>query len=591
MIQIDYDRDKLLSEQGFKLVTDYYLKPGETSPQEAFARASGFFATDDAHAQRLYDAVSKQYFMFSSPILSNSGPGTKGMPISCFLSHVPDTVEGLVDHLAEFCNLSVLGGGVGGHWDAVRSVSDKSPGPMPFIHTVDSAVTAYKQGKTRKGAYAAYLNVSHPSIVEFINMRVPTGGDINRKNFNSHNAVNIPDAFMSAVDGDGLWDLKDPHSGKVVETVRARHIWETMLETRHRTGEPFLNWIDTINDKLHPAQKQLGLKVRGSNLCNEIHLPTDEERTAVCCLASLNLEMYDEWPTTLVADLIEMLDNVIEYFINNAPDTIAKARYAAMRSRDLGLGAMGWHGYLMKNSIPFDSHGAIELTGIIFSSIKKQADAASQALADIKGACPDSIAVGGNERNLHKLAIAPNANSSSICNATASIEAISSNAYPHRTRAGTHLIINKHLTPMLLKYAPTYLLDMLGESVDSWLAKQIAAIVKADGSVQGLAYLSAHDKDVFKTFKEVSMFSVVEQAGERQQYLCQGQSLNVWFAANADKGYLNRVHRLAHKLGVKGMYYLRTGSVQKIDKISAEVVRATLDAQDVQNDECTACHA
>ena len=588
---INLEADSLLSEQGYKLVTDYYLQGDEKSPQEAFRRASNFFASDAAHAQRLYSAVSKQHFMFSSPILSNAGEGNKGMPISCFLTYVPDTIDGLTEHNKEFSYLSVYGGGVGGHWDDVRNVSSKSPGPIPFMGVVDKAVLAFKQGETRKGAYAAYLDVIHPAIQEFIQMRVPTGGDINRKNFNIHNAVNLTDDFMDAVKHDGMWDLTDPKDFKITDTVRARTIWESILETRHRTGEPFLNFIDTVNDALHWSQKRLGLKVRGSNLCNEIHLPTDEERTAVCCLASLNLEKYHEWKPTLVADLIEMLDNVIEYFINNAPDTIQKAKYAAMRSRDLGLGAMGWHGLLMQKGIPFVSEEATALTHEIFGYVKDEADKASLHLAQTRGPCPDSIETGGNERNLHKLAIAPNANSSAICNATASIEPISSNAYPHRTRAGTHLIVNKYLKPMLAKYAPTGLLTMLGMCPDKWLDAQVNSVVANDGSVQHLPYLSELDKEVFKTFKEIDMVGLVEQAGERQKYLCQGQSLNITVDAKADRGYLNKIHLTAYEVGCKGMYYLRTGSVQKIDKVSTEIKRAVLEPQDVQNDECTSCHA
>ncbi|WPH64675.1 ribonucleotide reductase of class Ia (aerobic) [Vibrio phage vB_VpaP_SJSY21] len=577
-----------MSEQGRKLVTDYYMQGDEKSPQEAFARASTFFASNEAHAQRIYDAVSNLHFMFSSPILSNAGNGNRGMPISCFLSYVPDTVKGLIQHQAETSWLSILGGGVGGHWSDVRAVSDKTVGIIPFTHTIDSAMTAYKQGKTRKGAYAAYLDVSHPDIEEFITSRTPTGGDINRKNFNSHHAVNITDDFMKAVYADWDWELKCPHEGSVRSVVSARELWESMLETRHRTGEPFLNFIDTANAHLHPVQKKLGLKIHGSNLCNEIHLATDSQRTAVCCLLSLNLEKYDEWKNTnLVQDLVEFLDNVLQYFIDTAPEDVSKAKYAAMRSRDIGIGAMGWHGYLMGKMIPFESIDAERETYKIFRRIKEAAVEKSIALAKERGSCPDAQEVGEVARNLHLLAIAPNANSSSICNATASVEPISSNAFAHRTRAGTDLIVNKYLVDFLYSKAPDSL-EFLGVSKDDWVNDQINKVIEDEGSVQNLDYLTEEEKAVFKTFKEIDMHNVVSQAGIRQQFLCQGQSINLRFDADADRSYVNSVHLSAYERGLKGLYYLRTGSVKKIDKISDTLKDMSTD---IDTSECSACHA
>ena len=586
-IKTDLSREGLLSEQGRKLVTDYYLQGDEATAQEAFARAAAFFATDEEHAQRMYDHVSKLHFMFSSPILSNAGNGNKGMPISCFLSYVPDTVEGIIDHGTETRWLSILGGGVGGHWDDLRAVSSKSPGPIPFINDIDAAMTAFKQGETRKGAYAAYLDVGHPDIQEFISIRVPTGGDINRKCFNIHNAVNITDEFMKHVYADWDWELRCPSSGEVKSVVKARDIWEGILETRHRTGEPFLNFIDTANKGLNPIQKELGLRIHGSNLCNEIHLATDENRTAVCCLASLNLEKYDEWKNTdLVGDLVEFLDNVLQYFIDNAPDTVSKAKYAAMRSRDIGVGAMGWHGYLMSKSIPFESTEANRETYKIFRRIKESATERSDELAVRRGSCPDAQEVGRIARNLHLLAIAPNANSSSICNATASIEPIASNAFAHRTRAGTDLIVNKYLVELLYDYVPLSA-TIIGITPEEWVEEQINIVIQDEGSVQNLDYLSDHDKEVFKTFKEIDMHAVVDQAGIRQAFLCQGQSLNLQFPAEVNKGYLNSVHLSAYERGVKGLYYLRTNSIKKIDKVSDKVVAESI----TDTEECVACQA
>jgi ribonucleoside-diphosphate reductase alpha chain len=586
-MRINYSRDSLISEQGMKLLRDYYMKSEDKSPQDALARTARFFASDAKHAQRIYDAVSKQYFMFSSPILSNSNEG-KGLPISCFLSYVPDTIEGLIEHESETEWLSIFGGGVGGHWDAVRSVDKKSPGPIPFMHSIDGSMTAYKQGETRKGAYAAYLGTSHPSINEFLQVRVPTGGDINRKCMNIHNAVNMTDDFMEAVKYDQSWDLLCPKKNTTVKTERARDIWESSLTTRHRTGEPYMNFIDTANKYLHPAQKALGLKIHGSNLCNEIHLVTNEERTAVCCLSSLNLELYDEWKDIgLVADLVEFLDNVLDHFIAKAPDVIAKARYAAMRSRDIGIGAMGWHGMLMKRSIPFESDAALALTESVFSDINRQGKDASLALAYLRGACPDARETGYPDRNLHIFAIAPNANSSILCNATPSIEPISSNAYAHRTRAGTHLVVNPILMDVLRTKAPHTTLSMLGMTVDQWVDKQLEIVVRDDGSVRKLDCLNDHEKAVFKTFKEINMEAVVMQAGVRQRWLCQGQSVNLHFPAECEKSYFNHIHLLAHEQGLKGLYYVRTGSVGKTDKVSDEILREALG----DSEECTACHS
>ena len=583
-ITIDRTRDKDLSEQAYKLLKDYYCTETENSPQEAYARASVAYCNGDLElAQRVYDAVSKGWFMFASPVLSNAplpGQKAKALPISCFLTYVPDSLEGLIDHTAELRWLSVKGGGVGGHWSHVRAISDKAPGPMPFLHTVDADMTAYRQGKTRKGSYAAYIDVEHPDIIEFLNMRVPTG-DVNRKNLNLHHAINISDDFMRAVERGEQWDLKDPHDNSVRETMPARTLWQQILETRYRTGEPYLNFIDTANRALPHTMKAKGLKIHGSNLCNEIHLPTSEDRTAVCCLSSLNLEKYDEWKDShVVRDLIRFLDNVLQFFIDNAGDEISRARYSATQERSLGLGAMGWHSLLHKKRVPFDSPEARELNREVFSYIKEQANKESNMMGFERGEAPDMQGTG--RRNSHLLAIAPNANSSIIVSTSPSIEPSKANAYTHRTRAGSHLVKNKYLEEELKKAKKN--------TQDVW-----SDIITNGGSVQHLDFLSQKIKDVFKTAIELDQLVLVEQAADRQEYLCQGQSLNLFFPAGADKKELHRSHFAAWKLGTKGLYYLRTETSQRAENVSQKVVRdqlkdfetQTIEAQ--SQDECVAC--
>ena len=576
IIDIDLSRDKLISEQSTQLLKDYYMLPNEKSPQEAFCRAAYAYCYGDIKfAQKIYDYASKQWFMFSSPVLSNAPRPEeefKALPISCFLTYVGDTLKDLIEHNSEVAWLSVKGGGVGGHWSDVRAVGDKSPGPIPFLKVVDSQMTAYKQGKTRKGSYAAYLDVSHPDIVEFINFKLPTGGDANRKCFNLFNAVNITDKFMTAVEQDDYWDLLDPHTELVRDRIEARKLWEKLLEVRFRTGSPYLNFIDTANRALPNALKKLGLKIHGSNLCNEIHLPTNEDRTAVCCLSSVNLEKYDEWKdTSMVKDLIRFLDNVLQKFIDNAPQDIVKAKISALRERSLGLGAMGFHGYLQKHNIPFESPIAKGINMKIFKKIKEDALDETKNLA-IKLGSPGDM-VGTGHRNAHLLAIAPNANSSIICNCSPSIEPIKSNAYVHRTRVGSHLIKNKYLIPVLESY---------GKNVDVvW-----SSIIMKEGSVQHLDFLTEQDKDIFKTAFEIDQQWVIEHAADRQPYICQGQSVNLFFPAGSDKSYINSVHLRAWKKELKGLYYLRTSSGNDADKVGMKIERNALkDAE-----ECISCH-
>ena len=580
-IKIDRTKDQSLSEQAKKLLTDYYQTKDEVSPQQAYARAAVAYSYGDMElAQRIYNYVSDGWFMYASPVLSNApmpGEKARALPISCFLTYVPDTLEGLIDHSAELRWLSVKGGGVGGHWSDVRAVSDKAPGPMPFIHTVDADMTAYRQGKTRKGSYAAYMDISHPDIIEFLNMRIPTG-DVNRKNLNLHHAVNITDAFMRAVERDEVWDLVDPNEQDARDSMKARKLWEVLLETRYRTGEPYLNFIDTANRALPQTMKDKGLRINGSNLCNEIHLPTNEDRTAVCCLSSVNLEKFGEWEdTTMIRDLIRFLDNVLEFFIDNAGDEISRARFSATQERSLGLGAMGWHSYLHKNRIPFESDTAVVKNIQIFEHIKSDAVAETLQLATERGECPDMEGTG--RRNSHLLAIAPNANSSIICGTSPSIEPSKANAYTHRTRAGSHLVKDKYLEEELVK-------------VNKNDAATWSSIITNGGSVQHLSFLSPEVKSIFKTAIEINQNAIVSQGADRQQFLCQGQSLNVFFPAGASKADLHKVHYNAWKLGCKGLYYLRTETSSKAENVSTKVVREALkdyETQAITQEECVAC--
>ena len=565
-IEIETKRDKTLSEQSFKLLKDYYCRDDEKSPQYAFARAAVAFSAGNLKlAQRIYDYVSKGWFMYSSPVLSNAvikGEEVKALPISCFLSYVPDTLEGLIEHTNELRWLSVKGGGVGGHWSDIRAVSKKAPGPMPFLHTVDADMVAYRQGRTRKGSYAAYMDIDHPDIVEFINMRIPTG-DVNRKNLNLHHAVNVTDKFMEAVEKGEEWNLLDPNDKSVRDTMSARKLWELILETRYRTGEPYVNFIDTANRALPQSQKDLGMTIKGSNLCNEIHLVTNEERTAVCCLSSVNLEMYDEWKdTNMVKDLIVFLDNVLQFFIDNAGDEISKARFSAQQERSLGLGAMGLHSYFQKHLIAFDSQEAIDKNEEIFSLIKEKSVEATLEMGKRRGEAPDMVGTG--RRNAHMLAIAPNANSSMIVNTSPSIEPWKANAFTSRTRVGSHLNKNPYLEKVL---------EELGKNTEQvW-----STIITNGGSVQHLDFLDDHVKNVFKTAIELNQHALIRLAGDRQKHLCQGQSLNIFFPAGAEKKYLHSVHYQAWKQGCKGLYYLRTETSNRAENVAEKIKREKLD--------------
>lgn len=596
----DYSRDALMTDFGRATIEDRYLMPGEKSPQDAFLRAARAWADNEAHAARLYEYASKLWFMFATPVLSNA-PVRKdfgytfdtnflkerfegkfrGMPISCFLNYAGDSREGLTSHYTENAWLSSVGGGIGGYWGAVRSNGAKtssgssSSGVIPFLKVVDSEVLAFSQGETRRGSYAAYIDISHPEIVEFLEMRKPTGGDVNRKCLNLHNAVNIPDSFMEIIErcvkdpfADDSWDLIDPNSKRVVETVSARELWQRLLQLRMETGEPYIHFIDATNRALPEPQRKAGLRVHQSNLCSEITLPTDENRTAVCCLSSVNLEKYDEWANhpLFIEDLVRMLDNVLQFFILHAPEYLAKAKFSASMERSIGLGAMGFHSYLQSRMIPFESALATSINRQVFRHIKTAADAATRLLARERGECPDACGTG--VRNMHLIAVAPNASSSIICGGTsASIEPHRANAFTHKTQSGSWLVKNKALGEVLEQY---------GMNTDEiW-----TSIVTNKGSVQHLDFLSKDEKDVFKTAMELDQRWIIEHAHHRQGYICQAQSLNLFLPADVEISFLHHVHFQAWKKGLKTLYYLRSEAIRRADNVSMKVSRAEIAASE-----------
>ena len=587
-VQIDTSRDDLLSEFGRKTLEDRYLLPTEKSPQEAFARAAVAFSDDDAMAQRIYDYASMLWFMFSTPILTNGGTD-RGLPISCFLNYVPDSRSGITGHYTETAWLSSFGGGVGGYWGHVRangtqtSHGSESTGVIPFMKVVDAEMLAFSQGITRRGSYAAYLPVNHPEIEEFLDVRKPTGGDVNRKSINIHHGVVLTEEFMNLIDQaaktpgfDDSFNLVDPHTKDVKKTVSAKTIWVKLIQNRIETGEPYILFEKATNDALPEFQKKLGLKVHQSNLCSEITLPTNEERTAVCCLSSVNLETYDEWKDNpqFIPDLIRFLDNVLQHFIDNAPDEISRARFSAQRERSIGLGAMGLHAYLQAHSIPFESAVAKGQNLQIFEQIKTQAAAATRQLAKERGECPD--AEGYGVRNAHLLSIAPNASSSIICgNTSPSIEPFRANAYTQKTKSGSSLAKNKYLEEVLERYEKN--------NNETW-----TSIITQGGSVQHLNFLSDWERDVFKTAIEIDQRWVIEFAADRQQHICQSQSINLFFPAMVNKMELHNIHMLAWKKGLKSLYYVRSEAIKRADIVSQKKETASiLPAADEST--CLAC--
>lgn len=586
-MRIDYSKDKLLSPFGVLTLEDRYLIGEEKSPQEAFARAAMAFADNEAHAQRLYDYVSNLWFMYSTPVLSNGGTD-RGLPISCFLNFVPDSRGGITDHYTENAWLSSVGGGVGGYWGSLRPVGAKtshgseSTGVIPFLKVVDAEMLAFSQGVTRRGSYAAYLDISHPEIEEFLDVRKPTGGDINRKSTNLHHGVIISDAFMEIIENatkipgfDDSWDLVDPNTGKVVKTIAAKTLWVKLIQNRMETGEPYIMFGDTVNRALPEYQKNLGLSVHQSNLCSEITLPTNEERTAVCCLSSVNLEEYDSWKDnpSFIPDLIRMLDNVLQYFIDNAPEALHKAVYSAKRERSIGLGSLGFHAYLQRHHIPFESAMAQSVNRRIFSDIKQKAEAATKQLALERGACPDDTT--GQVRNAHLLAIAPNASSSIICaNTSPSIEPYRACAFVQKSKTGSYLLKNEYLEHTLQ--------EMGQDTEEVW-----QSIITNNGSVQHLDFLDDYTKDVFKTAIEIDQKWIIDLAAERQEYICQSQSLNLFFPPTVSKQELHNIHLRAWKKGVKTLYYLRSETIKRAEVISDEKLRDYI--FDFEEDSCLSC--
>ena len=590
-ITVDYSRDNLFDELGIKRLRESYMKDDEVSPQERFAYVSKAFGTDAEHAQRLYDYASRHWLSYSTPILSY-GRSKRGLPISCFLPYLDDSAEGLVNTLSEVNWLSMLGGGVG-IGIGIRSSDDKSVGIMPHLRTYDASSLAYRQGRTRRGSYAAYLAISHPDIISFLEMRKPTG-DPNMRTQNLHHGINITDDFMLLIEQamlnknfDDSWELKDPHSGEVKEVVSACELWQRILETRMQTGEPYLHFIDTSNRHLPPFQKKLGLSIRQSNLCSEIILPTDKERTAVCCLSSLNLEYYDEWRThpDFLRDIAEMLDNVLEYFILHAPAPIERAKFSAMRERSIGVGALGWHAYLQKNSIPWESALAVGRNHQIFKHIRGGLDEANIQLGSERGEAPD--AAGTGQRFSHLMAIAPNASSSILMgNTSPSIEPLRANAYRQDTLSGSSLNKNKWLDAIIKdKCNANSKLDYN----EIW-----STIIANDGSVQHLTdVLDDWTRDVFKTSMEIDQRWLVQHAADRQAYIDQAQSLNLFFRPDANVKYIHAVHFQAWKAGLKTLYYCRSEKIGKADKVARRIERQVIQEIDLkalaEGNECLAC--
>tara|TARA_R110002012_G_scaffold58202_3_gene151006 strand:+ start:14849 stop:16741 length:1893 start_codon:yes stop_codon:yes gene_type:complete len=610
-IKIDYEKEKQIDSFSFHTLKDRYFWEDETHAQEAYARASVFGATQGSYgstdyelAQRLYNYASKNWFMFSTPILSNGGT-SRGLPISCFLNYVPDSRSGLSNHYDENIWLASSGGGLGGYWGDVRSngVStsngSQSTGTIPFMHVVDSQMLAFNQGVTRRGSYAAYLDITHPEIEEFIAMRKTTGGDLNRKCLNLHNGVNISNAFLKAVKEDNDWRLIDPKTKQAVKTISARDLWFQLIHTRAETGEPYIVNIDNCNDALNIFQRDLGLEINQSNLCSEITLPTNEERTAVCCLSSVNLEFFDDWKEDqyFISDLITMLDNILQHFIDSAlkenssnlnvttleefmqyvredKQGYAKAAYSAYRERAVGLGAMGFHAYLQRNYISFKGMYASSFNNRSFKHIKDSATAASRVLAEVRGESPDMRFSG--LRNSHLLAIAPNASSSIICGGTSpSIEPFRANVFTHKTLTGSYKVKNKYLKKLLRKKGI--------DTEETW--KSIAAF---DGSIQHIEYLSDEEKEIFKTAPEINQIWCIEHAHQRQKYVCQSQSVNLFFnppSATEPQElhdefleYVNNVHWVgANKL--KSLYYLRSNAARNTENVNIKVPRINLEEE------------
>ena len=602
-VKIDPKKDDKLSNFGKAVLKDRYLLP-EESYQDLFARVAAYYADDQAHATRLYDYISNLWFMPATPILSNGGTD-RGLPISCFLNESSDSLEGIVSLWNENVWLASKGGGIGSYWGNLRSIGEtvrgngKTSGIVPFIKVMDSQTLAISQGSLRRGSAAVYLPIHHPEIEEFIDIRRPTGGDPNRRSLNLHHGVAVTDEFMRAVEKDGDFDLKSPYTGLTIETVKARALWVKLLTTRVETGEPYVLFIDAVNKAIPEHHKKLGLKVKTSNLCSEITLPTGidhlgKDRTAVCCLSSLNLEFYDEWKDNpqIIEDVMRFLDNVLQDFIDKAPDLMYKAKYSAGRERSVGLGVMGFHSFLQSKNVPLESAMSKVWNKKIFQHIKLGVDGASKLLAKERGSCPDAAEVGVEERFSNKMAIAPTASISIIANnSSPGIEPFAANSFTQKTLTGSFNVRNKNLVKLL---------ESKGKNTeDVW-----SSITITEGSVQHLDFLDEHEKLVFKTAQEIDQRWMIDLSAERQDYICQAQSLNVFLPGDVSKKQLHDIHFRAWQKGIKSLYYCRSTSIQRADKVSNKLEHvelfkkdAALDAPMVQEakeeenkyDECLAC--
>jgi ribonucleoside-diphosphate reductase alpha chain len=582
-VHMDRSRDALLTEFGKATLSDRYLMPGEDF-QDLFARVASQYGDNAAHAQRLYDYMSKLWFMPSTPILSNGGT-KRGLPISCFLNEASDSLEGIVGLWNENVWLASKGGGIGSYWGNLRSIGEKvgavgkTSGVIPFIRVMDSLTLAISQGSLRRGSAAVYLPAWHPEIEEFVEIRRPTGGDPNRKALNLHHGVQIPDDFMRAVEADGQWALRSPKDHSVVRTISARSLWIRILTSRIETGEPYLVFSDHVNNARPEHHKLAGLEVKTSNLCSEITLPTGTdqhgmERTAVCCLCSLNVENWFEWEEhpTFVEDVMRFLDNVLQDFIDRAPPGMDKARYAAMRERSVGLGVMGFHSFLQAMNVPWESAVAKAWNKKMFRHIRQQADAASIALAEERGACPDAAEYGVAERFSHKLSIAPTASISIIAgNSSPGIEPIAANVFLQKTLSGSFSVRNRHLQKLLAEK---------GRDTDEvW-----SSITTSKGSVQHLDFLTDDEKAVYKTAFELDQRWIVEHAADRAPFICQSQSVNLFLPANVHKRDLHQIHLMAWKRGVKSLYYCRSLSIARADNVSEKAVAPVAFTTSVAND-------
>jgi ribonucleoside-diphosphate reductase alpha chain len=567
-IKIDRSRDENLTDFGKETLRDRYLGQNE-SFQDLFARVASVYADDNLHAQRIYNYISNLWFMPATPVLSNGGT-ERGLPISCFLNEANDSLKGITDLWAENVWLAARGGGIGSYWGNLRSIGEKigkvgkTSGIIPFIKVMDSLTLAISQGSLRRGSAACYLQIDHPEIEEFIEMRRPTGGDVNRRSLNLHHGVLVSDDFMRAVETDSQWALRSPNDGSVQSTLPARNLWIRLLTARVETGEPYIIYIDTVNRQIPQHHKLAGLKVKTSNLCSEITLPTGidndgKERTAVCCLSSLNLDTYDEWKDNdqFVEDVMRFLDNVMTDFINKAPEEFANAKYSAMRERSVGLGVMGLHSYFQQKNIPFGSVMSKVWNKKVFKNIQEKVDASSVKLAEERGPCPDAAEYGINERFSNKTAIAPTASISIICGGTsAGVEPISGNSYTHKTLSGSFNVRNKYLKKLLVKYKK--------DNEDIW-----SSITTNQGSVSHLKFLTNEEKDTFKTAFEIDQRWVVELGADRTPHISQSQSINVFVPADIHKKELHAIHFQAWKKGLKSLYYCRSKSIQRAENVTA----------------------